>query len=106
MCEQLVLLFEVGLLRIISLVFSRFLIVLGDRFAFSLTSVKKTNDEGGTTTAARLNHQRYERTHATYGVPVTSLPASLEQKVATAYRLRQIALKRKLSCKFERWCKV
>jgi hypothetical protein len=44
--------------------------------------------------------------NVTDGVTVTSLPASLQQKIsATTDRLCQIALNRKLLHKFEKWCK-
>ena len=45
--------------------------------------------------------------HVTDGVTVTSLSASLLQKISVATdHLCQIALNRTLSRKFEKWCKL
>jgi hypothetical protein len=88
---------------------------------FLLILVMKANAvEGGTTSAMWLYHQRNQTIHVTDGVTVTSLSASLQHKTQAAmdhicqiilnkklshYCPRQITLNRKLSRKFEKWCK-
>jgi len=50
-------------------------------------------------------HQRTQSIHMTDGVTVTSLSASLPQKLSVATDcLLQISLSQKLSHKFEKWC--
>ena len=72
-----------------------------------LTLVRKTNAvEEETTWAASFYHQPNLTIHVTDGVTVTSLYASLQHKTSAARnRLCQIALNRKLSREFEKWCK-
>jgi hypothetical protein len=69
--------------------------------------VRKANAvEEETKWATWLCHQHHQSIHVTDGVTVTSLPASLLQKMSvTTDRLCQITLHRKLSCKFKKWCK-
>jgi hypothetical protein len=56
--------------------------------------------------ASWLRHQWNQYIHVTDDVSVMSLSASLLQKISAAtHRLYQIALKRKLSRKFEKCCK-
>jgi hypothetical protein len=55
--------------------------------------------------ATWLYHQRNKSIHVTDGVTMTSLSASLLQKIHAAMdRLCQILLNWKLSCKLEKWC--
>ena len=69
-----------------------------------LTVVRKAcTVEEETTRNAWLYHQRNQYIHATDGVPVASLSASLLQKTSAAtYRLYQIESNRKLARKFKK----
>ena len=82
----------------IPIVFRQFfsLIALGDvELHFSLMLVRKANAvEEETTYAAWLYHQRNQSTHMTDGMTVTSLSASLLQKISAAMDcLYQIVIK-------------
>ena len=83
----------------VPIVFRRFFtwIALGDAdLRFPLILVRKVNGvEEETKWSVWLYHQRNQSIHVTEGVTVTSLPASLLQKIS------QIALNQK----FEKWCK-
>jgi len=60
----------------------------------------------GTTWATWLHHQWNQPIHVTDGMTVESLPASLQHKTRVAMDCGgQIALNRKLSHKFRKWCK-
>jgi hypothetical protein len=74
---------------------------------FSLILVRKANaNEQETKWAEWLNYQRNLSIHVTDGVTVTSRFASLLQKMGVATDGPcQIALNRKSSRKFKRWCK-
>ena len=74
---------------------------------FWLILVRKANAvEEETKWVAWLYQQRNQSIYGTYGVTVTSISASLLQKTSAATdRPCQIALNRKSSRKFERWCK-
>jgi hypothetical protein len=69
--------------------------------------VRKANaDEEQTKWAVSLYHQHDQSIPVTDDVTVASLPASLPQKISAFMdHLRQIALNRNLSRKFEKWCK-
>ena len=73
----------------------------------SLTSIREAKAVGeGTTGAARLYHQRNQFIHVTDGMTVTSLSASLLQKMSTATDcLCQTVLNQKLPRKFKTWRK-
>jgi hypothetical protein len=93
------------------IVFHRFFtwIVQGNAdLHFSLILVWKANavEEETKWAAAWLYHQYNQSIHVTDGMTVTSLPASLLQKISmTTNCLCQIALNRNLLRKFEKWCK-
>ena len=94
----------------ILIVFHQFFtwIALGDAdLRFSLILVRKASAvEEETKWSTWLYHQCNQSIHVTYGVTVTSLPASLLQKMsANTDCLSEIALNRKLPRKFEKWCK-
>ena len=74
---------------------------------FSLILVARANAvEEEITWAVCLYHQHSQSVHVTDGVIVTSLSASLLQKMSTAMDcLCQITLNQKSSLKFEKWCK-
>jgi hypothetical protein len=63
--------------------------------------------EEETTWATSVHHQCNQSIHLSDGVKVTSLSASLLQKIrASVDRLCQIAFNQKLLLKFKKWCKI
>jgi hypothetical protein len=82
-------------------------LALGDiHLHFSLMFVRISSAEEESKWAVWLFHQWIQTIHMTNGVTVTSLCASLLLKIRVAVDcLCQIALNRKLSPKFEKWCK-
>jgi hypothetical protein len=91
-----------------------------DLYNWIILVTKVNAAAGGTTSPARLYHQCNQSPFELIGTTVTSLSANLQYKTIAArdhlcqialqwkishYRLCQITLKRKLSCKSNEWCK-